>query len=187
MGKKRHSLGSKVRPKKNKKKKKSKKWKKNFFIETDKVELGIEELCKQLPEVCLDPGSSSAFSSATQRFLQTCNISESATDPVYDRKKKKKERIHKKRLQLAKKKSESLKQLFSTVSYEDQLPKKEEKNLCQLLDNLSCKPVSLKPGPAETAEVSRSPKPGFIYTDQDARSFHKKLKTPRRRSSSDSD
>ena len=184
MGKKRHSLGSKVRPKKNKKKK-SKKWKKNSFIEADKVELGIEELCKQLPDVCLDPGSSGSISCATQRFLETCNISKSATDPVYDRKKKK-DRSRKRRLKLLKKSSEGLKQLFSTVSYEDQLPKKEEKSLCQLLDNLSCKPISLKPAPAASSSEAHL-KPGFIYSEQDAQSFRKKLKTPRRRGSSDSD
>lgn len=183
MGKKRHSLGSKVRPKKNKKKKKSKKWKKDF-IEADKVELGIEEICKQLPDVCLDPGSSSSINNATQRFLETCNISESATDPVFDRKKKK-DRSRKRRLKLLKKNSEGLKQLFTTVAYEDQLPKKEEKSLCQLLDNLSCKPVTIKP--TEPPVVSRPPKPGFIFTEQDAKSFHKKLKNPRRRNSSESD
>ncbi len=53
MGKKRHSLGSKVRPKKSKKKKVKKSKKKKYLIEADKLQLGIEDICSQLPDLNL--------------------------------------------------------------------------------------------------------------------------------------
>ena len=51
MGKKRHSLGSKVRPKKSKKKKVKKSKKNKYLIEPDKLQLGIEDICSQLPDL----------------------------------------------------------------------------------------------------------------------------------------
>ena len=57
MGKKRQCLGFKVRPKKNKKKKTKSNKKgsrdKHHFIETDKIKLGLEEICSQLPDIDL--------------------------------------------------------------------------------------------------------------------------------------
>ena len=54
MGKKRQTLGFKVRPKKSKKKKcKSNKKGKSKYIEADKLQLGLEEICSQLPDIGL--------------------------------------------------------------------------------------------------------------------------------------
>jgi hypothetical protein len=160
MGKKRHSLGSKLHHKKNKnkrKKKGGKKWKKNS-VEIDKFELGIDEICKQLPDISLNP----VCGSSTEKFLKSCRLSESAIDPVFKRKKEK-ELLRKRRRQLLKKDGKKFLCKFSEPDYESNLPKKVEKNLCHLLESLSCKQEASQPEPEKEAET---PKRGFIYTEE---------------------
>ena len=176
MGKKRHSLGSKVRPKK-KNKKSKKKWKKHL-IEPNKLQRGIEDLCSQFPEISLNAGVKDPVC-ATQRFLnEHCGLSESAFDPVYKRKKEKKS-ARKKRIKLLKCDEKKFAEIcsISSPSYENSLLKKDEKNLCQLLDNLTCKPVTSPP----------LIKQGFIYSHQDAQKFRKKVKSRRDSTPSGSD